>query len=252
MEEYYTNIVDSDDSGWSGDSGKDNESEVANNEMESEGVNASLKKCRKNIFHTVLSPKNRKIRDDKLDLSVVRDFCHDICRLDTFASAKVFVHNYDGTYSYHQVHVKSQSIKCYYDVFQKSPEYHNWQKENMRTKKKGSTVSTIIPTIKLRIFTNAFCPCCMNQKQRDCANHVQVNYYNALKAIANLRRYQGISNAIKSCLCHGHQNEHYLKCHTSLNSFMDAVLCKKEEYPILSADSTLTVSIEKQEKTNIL
>ena len=130
--------------------------------MESEVINASLKECKKNIFHTVLSPKNRKIRDDKLDLSVVRDFCHDICRLDTFASAKVYVHNYDGTYSYHQVHMKSQSIKCYYDVFQKSPEYHNWQKENMRTKKIGGIVSTIIPTIKLRIFTNAFCPCCMN------------------------------------------------------------------------------------------
>ena len=81
---------------------------------------------------------------------------------------------------------------------------------------------------------------------------MQVNYYNALKAIANLKRYQGISNAIKSCLCHGHQNEHYLKCHTTLSSFMDAVLCKKKEYPILSADSSSTVSIEKQEKTNIM
>ena len=90
---------------------------VSNNVMESEGINASVEKCKKKIFHTVLSPKDRKIRDDKLDLSVVRDFFHDICKLDTFASAKVYVHNYDGTYSYHhQVHVKSQSIKCYYDV----------------------------------------------------------------------------------------------------------------------------------------
>ena len=252
LEEYYSYIIDSDESGWSDYDGNNDGSEVSNNDMESEDINTSLKECKKNIFYTVLSPKDRKIRDDKLDLSVVRDFCHDICRLDTFASAKVHVHNYDGTYFYHQVHVKSQSIKCYYDVFRKSPEYHNWQKENMRTKKIGGIVSTIIPTIELRIFTNAFCPCCMNQKQRDCANHVPVNYYNALKAIANLRRYLGISNAIKSCLCHGHQNEHYLKCHTSLSSFMNAVLCKKEEYPILSADSSSTVSIEKQEKTNIM
>ena len=79
----------------------------------------------------------------------------------------------------------------------------------MTTKKNGSTTSTIIPTIKLRVFTNAFCPCCMNQKQRDCANHVQVNYYNALKATANLRSYQGISNATKNCLYHGHQNVIY-------------------------------------------
>ena len=253
LEEYYSNIRDTDESGWSASDGSSDENEeVSDGEMKSQEVNESPKKCRRNIFHRVLSPKERKIRDDKLDLGVVCDFCHDVCRLDTFASAKVYVHNYDGTYSYHQVHIKSQPIQCYFEIFQKSPEYHNWQKENMRTKKHGSTTSTIIPTKKLRLFTNAFCPCCMNQKQRDCANHVQINYYNALKAIANLRRYHGISNAIKSCLCRGHQNEHYLRCHISLSSFMDAVLCKKKEYPILSAESDSTTSIEKQEKMNIL
>ena len=181
----------------------------------------------------------------------MRDFCHDICRLDTFASAKVYVHNYDGTFSYHQVHVRSQSIKCYYDIFQKSPEYNNWQKENLRVKRKGNTVSTTIPTIKLRIFANAFCPCCMNQKQRDCANHIQINYYNSLKAIANLRRYQGISIPMKSCLCNGHRNENDLKCHISLSAFMDAVLCPKKEYPLLSSESNPTDSIKKQEEMNV-
>lgn len=193
LEEYYSNIRDTDESGWSDKDGSSDENEeVSNNEMKSQEVNKSLKKCQKNIFHTVLSPKERKVRDDKLDLGVARDFCHNVCRLDTFASAKVYVHNYDGTFSYHQVHIKSQSIKCYYERFQKSAEYHNWQKGNISTKKNGNTFSTIIPTIKLRIFTNAFCPCCMNQKQRDCANHVQINYYNALKAVANLRRYKGM------------------------------------------------------------
>ena len=148
LEEYYSNIKDSDESGWGGSS--DENAEASNNDIDSEEVTESIKKCRKNIFFTVLSPKGRKIRDDKLDLSVVRDFCHDVCRLDTFASAKVYVHNYDGTYSYHQVHIKSQSIKCYYDIFLKSPEYHNWQKENVRTKKKGSSIITIVPAIKLR------------------------------------------------------------------------------------------------------
>ena len=63
--------------------------------MESERVSNSPKKCRKNTLHIVLSPKDRKVRGDKPDLGVVRDFCHDVCRLDTFASAKVYVHDYD-------------------------------------------------------------------------------------------------------------------------------------------------------------
>ena len=222
IENHYCNMMDSNEDSES----LDQKSNVENSD--------SIRKPKTNIFYTALSPKERKIRDDKLDLGVVRDFCHDICRLDTFASAKVYIHNYDGTFSYHQVHVRSQSIKYYYDIFQKSPEYNNWQKENLRVKRKGNTVSTTIPTIKLRIFANAFCPImnesilCINQKQRDCANHIQINYYNSLKAIANLRRYQGISIPMKSCLCNGHRNENYLKCHISSSAFMDAVLCPKK------------------------
>lgn len=80
-----------------GNSGNNDESEITNNEIESKGINASLQKCRENIFHTVLSPKDRNVRDDELNHSVIRDFCHDICRLNTFALIKVYVHNYDGT-----------------------------------------------------------------------------------------------------------------------------------------------------------
>ena len=140
IENHYCNMMDSDEDSES----LDQKSHIENSD--------SIRKPKTNIFYTALSPKERKIRDDKLDLGVVRDFCHDVCRLDTFASAKVYVHNYDGTFSYHQVHVRSQSIKCYYDIFQESPEYNNWQKENLRVKRKGNTVSTIIPTIKLRII----------------------------------------------------------------------------------------------------
>jgi hypothetical protein len=38
---------------------------------------------KKNIFQLALTPTKRKIRNDKLDLSVVRDWSHNICRLDT-------------------------------------------------------------------------------------------------------------------------------------------------------------------------
>lgn len=222
---------------------------LENTEIEPQRT-GSGKKNKQNIFVTALTPTERKVRDDKLDLSVVRDYCHEICRLDTFATAKTYVHNYDGTYSYHPVHVKSQSVKSYYEIFQQSTEYHNWQNENARIKTKGN-FERRIPTIKLRLFTNAFCPCCMNQKQRDCANHIQINYYNALKAIANMRRFQGISVPMRDCACPGHRNENYLQCHTSVSRFMDAVLCPRIEYPMLSAQSNPSESIEIQQEMNI-
>ena len=180
------------------------------------------KNARKNIFFSSLTPRRRKTRKDKLDLNVVRDFCHNICRLDTFASAKIYVHNYDGTRSYHQVHVKSQSLFDYFKIFQSSNEYYNWQNENMRTTKSKSNTSEIMkrPTIKFRTFTNSFCPCCLSQKQRDCANHIQINLVNALKSLGNLRRYNVISNGIKNCDCEGHKNKDYMQCPISLRLFL--------------------------------
>ena len=98
------------------------------------------------------------------DLNVVCDFCHDVCRLDTFASASKFVRR---TRSYHQAHIKTQSVEKYFNMFQNSDEY-----ENMRTTKSTDYPDgDRKPTIEIRPFSNAFCPCCLHQKQRDCANH---------------------------------------------------------------------------------
>ena len=177
-------------------------------------------KRKKNAFNENLNYKKRKERRDKLNLEVVREFCHDVCRLDTFnSSKKIQVHNYNGTFEYHTVHIKNQSLKEYYQLFEKSTLYSRWQNENI-IYKNGK-----IPVIKYRSFTNAFCPCCLNQKQRDCANHEQVSLMNALKALGNLRRSSAVSSAIKTCSCEGHKNEDYLRCHTSLKSFISAVSC---------------------------
>ena len=210
------------------------------------------KKKKFNIFFNALSPKARKPRTDKLDLNVVRDFCHETCRLDTFASAKIFVHNYDGSHSYHQIHMRSQSLKEHYKIFQNSTTYHQWQNENKREcNKKYKLEPFIYPTIKFRSFTNAFCPCCLNQKQRDCANHVQVNLNNALKALGNIRRFQSKSNTIKSCTCIAHKNENYMRCPTSLTYFKDAVMCARTAYPDLSENKDFKMTIENMEKKNI-
>ena len=92
----------------------ENDKSVENNKSVENCKGVEKESVKKNIFYSVLSPKEKKTRLDKLDLSIVRDFCHEKCRLDTFASSQVFVHNYDGTHSYHQIHVKSQSLMQYY------------------------------------------------------------------------------------------------------------------------------------------
>ena len=117
--------------------------------------------------------------------------------------------------------------------------------------KKYKTEPYIYPTIKFRAFTNAFCPCCLNQKQRDCANYVQVNLNNALKALGNIRRFQSIANSIKSCGCVGHQNKNYLRCATSLSCFKDAVMCPRTSYPDLSKNRDFQMTIENMENKNI-
>ena len=57
---------------------------------------APVLKKYKNIFNENLNYRKRKIRCNKLDLGVVRDYCHEVCRMDTFnSSQKIQVHNYD-------------------------------------------------------------------------------------------------------------------------------------------------------------
>lgn len=194
-------------------------------------------------------PKKRKTRNDKLNLEIVREFCHETCRLDTSnSSQKILIHNYDGSFDYHQVHIRNQSIKEYYKILEKSSMYAIWRRENA-TSRNGIEK---IPTLKFRSFSNAFCPCCINQNQRDCANHVQVSLVNALKALRNLRRRHRVSEAIKRCTCASHQNVDYISCQTSLASFTSAVSCGATEHPTLSSLSKLPISIKEQEKNKLL
>ena len=129
----------------------ENDKSVDNNESVESNNSVQKESVKKNIFYSVLSPKEKKTRLDKLDLSIVRDFCHEKCRLDTFASSQVFVHNYDGTHSYHQIHVKSQSLMQYYLLFKDSTQYYQWQNENRRknTRQKNQTELFKYPTINI-------------------------------------------------------------------------------------------------------
>ncbi len=72
-----------------------------------------------------------------------------------------------------------------------------------------------------------------------------------MKALGNLRRFKNISEGIKNCNCEGHKNKDYLRCPTSLSSFVDAVLCSRTSYTSLSADSNTSVSIKDQQNSNI-
>jgi hypothetical protein len=145
-------------------------------------------------------------------------------RLDTKNSKKIQVHNCDGSFEFHSVHIRNQAKREYYKMFLRSIIYARWQNENTTTNKEGIVN---IPSIGFRSFLNGFCSCCLNQKQRDCTNHFQVSLINALKPSGNSRQKKGISDAMKRCSCEGHRNLDYLTCHTSLASFISAVSCSQ-------------------------
>lgn len=69
------------------------------------------KKKKKSIFEIALTPTPRHKRKDKLNLDVVRDFCHENCRLDTFSNTRILVRNYDDSHTYHDLHIRSKSLK---------------------------------------------------------------------------------------------------------------------------------------------
>ena len=119
--------------------------------------------------------------------------------------------------------------------------YAVWQNENKNKNEEGEEE---FPTIKYWSFMNAFCPCCLDQKRRDCVNYVQVSLINALKALGNLRRLLGISDAIKRCGYNAHRNENYLTCPTSLAAFTDAISCPQIEYPTLSSLDGESISLK--------
>ena len=179
--------------------------------------------------------------------------------MDTFnRSQKIQVHKYDGSFEYHPVHIRNQTLTEYYEMFGRSDMYAVWQNENenenenvIENENENEKGEENFPTIKYRSFTDAFCPCCLDQKQRDCANHVQVSLINVLKVLGNLRRLHGISDAIKSCGCNAHRNENYLICPTSVAAFTDAIACPRIEYPTLSSLDREAISIKEQEDDNI-
>ena len=98
---------------------------------------------RKNAFETALALKCRKEKEDKLDLDVVRLFCHEECRMDTFSTCRILVLNYDDTHTYHDICILSESLKGYFKSFESSQEYANWQNENRRVNNRHVAVTSL-------------------------------------------------------------------------------------------------------------
>ena len=81
----------------------ENEKEIVDNVVVEE-----KKMKRKNVFEIALTPKPHEKRKDKLNLEIVRDFCHENCRLGTFSTTRILVRNYDDSLTYHDLHIRSK------------------------------------------------------------------------------------------------------------------------------------------------
>ena len=146
-----------------------------------EPVHKRIKKV--NVYNDHLKVTIRKKRKDcPKYVDVVRAFGHSIFRPDTFARKKVMVSNDEGDFEMHLQHIQSKSMEEAHRSFLQSELYHDWQYENrwirkvITTGKEVPEEEIVQPSIGLRLFFYAMCPCCKDPTQRDCADSFVASY----------------------------------------------------------------------------
>lgn len=205
-----------------------------------------------NMFNDHLKATVRKKRKDcPKYIEVVRTFGHSIFRLDTFARKKVMVQNDSEDFEMHLQHIQSKSINEAHKRFQQSEIYHYWRHENRWIKKvkkgngEGVEDAIIKPSVCLRLFFYAMCPCCKDPTQRDCAGGLVVGFTHLLAGLGKIRMtdYQDKKRLIDACDCVYHPRQINKEMWKSTSDFMTAILCTPKVYdefenPELSKYST--------------
>jgi hypothetical protein len=207
------------------------------------------KKRKKNPYGQITRMKNRAKRSDATDLSVIYDFVHRICRLDTFNKKRVLVQHPDGYFEFHMIHVQLDSIDDMHVLFLKSDEYSVYQSCNMKkTKEIGPDGKHVMKprTIGKTVFRRGICPCCRKCVQRDCANYKIVTLYLLLTALAKLR--EKLKEKIANCNCRFHSNPLYLNMHKSIRAFKEYVMCEEVEHGVLKRKAKSEFSRSELEK----
>ena len=142
-------------------------------------------------------------------------------------------------------HTQLMSIPDAHAKFKKSTEYLQWSQRNAREViDKNGVVKRVLGSIGLELFRLSWCPCITKAKQRDCANVVIVEFSEALKAWAYLRKFDSVKKAINNCRanqCTTHCNEIYLKAPNSLKSALRYFLCPEKVCCLLIYFYTKTV-----------
>ena len=143
------------------------------------------------------------------------------------------IKNEDGTYEYHLPHIQNSSIKEAHNSFMESEIYHDWQDQN-RWAKKGldGDEYEILPTICLRLFYYAICPCCKCPIQRDCADSLVVGFSHLLTGLGKIRNSElnNKKESILACDCPFHSKEGNRDMWKSANDFMLCMLCPPREF----------------------
>lgn len=211
-----------------------------------------------NLFHDHLKPKKRKRRKDcPKYLDVVRSYGHSVFRPDTFAKNKKMVLNEDGDYEFHMMHVQNRSIKDTHASFLLSMVYHDWQYLNRWSKLcSDGQLREVLPSICLRLFYYAICPCCKEPSQRDCADSMVVGFSHALIGMGKIRmsEHNNKKNLIRECSCPYHSRESVKELWRNTDDFMAAMLCPPIEFtefqnPVISHFSTKVSDFEYKCKT---
>ena len=166
-----------------------------------------------------VEPRNQ--RSDTLGHTFIRNFWHDMCRLDTDSKRRICVVDSAGNVSYCTTHVQFDSTVNLYQAMKTSNEYLQWVQEHSTPERQAH--------IGICRFREGRCPCIVMEKQRDCADVIDVQYRNYGKA-EKFYRTQVVSEANNNCNCQAHSIDGYRDKHKKDN-MCEYLLCAPILYP---------------------
>lgn len=110
--------------------------------------------------------------------------------------------DFDGYASYHDIRIMQASVNEQYEEFLLWPPFQQW------------LIHTNNESICKNSFYNAFCPCCIEGKQRDCAKFQEVGLRHLLHGLYKLRKQN--EELVRQCSCANHKKSAYQSMHVRL------------------------------------
>lgn len=234
-----------------------------NSEFGTSGTKNSVKS---NIFFDALKPNPRKQHQNKLNGQSVRDFMHWHpvwkARVETVClgrSKKCLTKRFDNTHQYcSPCSQQYPTEEMWKGMLSSTADMEKFYRDNEREAlvsvvgldgkyerdvngKVVKVMKHVVPKLTLKMFRAFLCPCMMSlAKQRDTADHINVNFFNWLRSWNTFRKQNTfVQEAFKQCRedgCTFHDEDSlFWRGSQSANKFLNLfITCERMDFTELS------------------